>query len=85
MMCFRDSPREFGPSPMAPCTLVAMTTSSRVVIAFSARPVISSLDPSEYTFAVSKNVIPSSTARRMSGIESSSVSVHAWLPRVGSP
>lgn len=70
---------------MAPCTFVAMTISSRFVMAFSARPVISSLEPSEYTFAVSKNVMPSSTARRISGIESSSPSVHAWLPRVGSP
>src|SRR5664279_4673166 len=53
---------------MRPLSLVAMTISSRLVYSASARPTISSLDPSEYTFAVSNRVMPSSTARRMSGL-----------------
>ena len=44
----------------------------------SARPTISSLLPAEYTFAVSKKLIPASTACRISGRLASSSSVHGW-------
>ena len=47
--------------------LVAMTTWSRVVKSFSARPTISSLTPREYMSAVSKKLMPASSARRMNG------------------
>ena len=62
-----------------------ITTSSRRANSFTSRPVISSLEPSEYTFAVSKVVIPASTARRKKGLVASRSSVQAWLPRPGSP
>jgi hypothetical protein len=41
-----------------------------------ARPTISSLDPCEYIFAVSKKLMPASTACRISGRLSASVSDH---------
>ena len=53
-------------------TLVAMTTSSRAPKSRSARPTISSLTPREYMSAVSKKLMPSSSARRMNGRLSSS-------------
>jgi hypothetical protein len=43
----------------------------------SSRPLISSLMPSEYTSAVSKNVTPASTACRTIGSAASSGSIHA--------
>ena len=46
-MCLRERPRSFGPSPIGEKTLVAITTSSRLAKSFSARPVTSSLAPSE--------------------------------------
>ena len=46
-IALRDSPAPFGPSRIRPCTLVAMTTSSRFAKSFSARPRISSLRPRE--------------------------------------
>jgi hypothetical protein len=70
---------------MAPCTFVATTISSRSTYSARARPMISSLDPAEYTLAVSKKLMPASTAWRMNGRLSSSGKVHAWAPRAGSP
>jgi len=66
-------------------TFVAMTTSSRLVKSAMARPTISSLEPSEYVFAVSNVVIPASRARRMNGRLSSSGSDQGCVPRNGSP
>ena len=72
----RDSPRPFGPGRIGLNTLVAITTSSRRASSLSARPVISSLAPNEYTFAVSKKLMPSSSARRKNGRAASSRSAH---------
>jgi hypothetical protein len=47
MIALRDSPAPLAPSRIRPCTLVAMTTSSRPAKSFNARPVISSLLPAE--------------------------------------
>jgi hypothetical protein len=47
-----------GPGRIGCRTLVAMTTSSRSAKSFSARPTISSLEPCEYMFAVSKKLMP---------------------------
>jgi hypothetical protein len=74
MIALRDSPVPFGSSRMVENTLVASTISSRLAKSLSARPVISSLDPSEYTFAVSKKLIPASRACRISGRLASSSS-----------
>ena len=52
------SPRAIRPGAIGPCTLVATTISSRFAISPSHRPVTSSLTPTEYTFAVSKKLIP---------------------------
>ena len=46
-MCLADSPRPLGPGPIGPCTLVAMTASSRERYLRSSLPVICSLVPSE--------------------------------------
>jgi len=43
----------------------------------SSRPVISSVSPSEYTSAVSKNITPASTARATIGSAASSGRCHA--------
>ena len=61
---------------MRPRTLVAITSSSRRPSSARARPVISSLVPSEYTFAVSKKLIPASIAWRKNGRLASSSSDH---------
>ena len=74
--CLRERPRSFGPSPMEKNALVAMTTCSRVVKSRSARPRISSLAPREYMSAVSKKLMPASSARRTKGRLASSVSTH---------
>jgi hypothetical protein len=59
-------------------TLVAMTTRSRDgPNSFSARPVTSSLAPTEYISAVSKKLMPDSNARRKKGLLSSSSSTHS--------
>ena len=85
MIALRESPAPLGPGRIRPWTLVAMTTSSRRVSWLSARPTISSLEPSEYTLAVSKKVTPRSSAREKNGLLASSPRVQAWLPRSGSP
>jgi len=46
-MCLRERPRWLGPPPIGLNTFVAITTSSRFAYSLSARPVISSLTPSE--------------------------------------
>ena len=85
MMALRDRPIEFGPLRFEWKTLVATTTSSRLAKSRRARPVISSLVPSEYVFAVSKKLKPSSSARRMKGRPCSSSSVQGWAPLSGTP
>jgi hypothetical protein len=70
---------------MRPLTLVAITTSSRRPNSAIARPTISSLVPAEYTLAVSKKLMPASSAWRMNGRAWSSGSVQRWLPRSGVP
>ena len=87
-MCFADSPPRFGPVPIRSRTLVATTASSRFAYSRTALPVISSLTPSEYTSAVSKKLMPSSTARRKNGIASSSSRIqgrHCRLPKLMQP
>ena len=76
----RDKPLPLGPGRILPCTLVAMTTSSREAKSLMARPRISSLLPREYTFAVSKKLIPASSARWMKGRLAASSIVHGWVP-----
>ena len=85
MIAPRESPRSCGPEPITPASFVATITWSRVVNSRSIRPVISSLEPSEYTFAVSKVVMPASTASRKNGREASSVSDQPCPPAAGSP
>ncbi len=85
MMALRDRPPPFGPGRIRPCTLVASTISSRRPKSRSARPVISSLEPAEYTFAVSKKFIPASMAWRKNGRLVSSSRDHGCGPRPGSP
>src|SRR5918993_6092098 len=85
MIDLRDSPAALRPPRIGPCTLVAMTTSSRLAKSARARPTIASLVPSEYTFAVSKKLIPASSASWMNPRLVSSASVHAWLPVPESP
>ena len=83
MTCLRDRPRSLGASLIGLNTLVAITTSSRRAISFSARPVTSSLAPSEYMSAVSKKSIPSSSARLKKGRLSSGPFTHSR--HLGSP
>jgi hypothetical protein len=73
----RESPPPFGPGRIVQKTFVARTTSSRRAKSRSARPVISSLAPNEYTLAVSKKLMPSSRARLKKGRASSSLSAHS--------
>ena len=70
-----------GPALIGKYTLVATTYSSRMPKSFrSSRPVATSLPPSEYMSAVSKNVTPPSTARRTIGSAAASSSVHGRPP-----
>ena len=79
-MCLRERPRPFSPGIVWPCTLVATTYSSRISNSLRrSLPVITSLWPPLYTSAVSKNVIPPSTARRTIGSAPFSSSVHSRL------
>ena len=57
----------FGPSDIGKKTFVAMTISSSRPYSRSARPVTSSLTPIEYMSAVSKKLMPASSARRKNG------------------
>jgi hypothetical protein len=59
-----------------PCSLVAMTTSSRSANSLKAPPRISSLLPMDYTFAVSRKLTPNSRAVLMIGRLFSSLSTH---------
>ena len=76
MMCLRDSPRSLGSSLIGLNTLVAITTCSRRASALSPLPSTVSLTPSEYMSAVSKKLIPWSSARWMKGRAAFSLSVH---------
>src|SRR5918996_3155779 len=61
MMCLRERPTSFGPSPIELRTLVARMTSSRNGLIAS--PVTSSDTPLEYTLAVSRKFPPAPTKR----------------------
>src|SRR5215204_2609032 len=80
MMCLRERPTSLGPSPMGKRTFVARTTSSRTPS--SARPVISSETPFEYTSAVSIKLPPASRKRPTISLE---VSSSASCPKVMHP
>ena len=84
-IALRDRPAPLAPLRIRPWTLVATTISSRSAKSLSARPTISSLVPSEYTFAVSKKLMPASSACWMNGRLVSSSSDQAWLPRSDTP
>src|SRR5437867_3369449 len=76
-ICLRDRPRSLGSSLMGKNVFVAMTTRSRdTAKSFNACPRTSSDRPSEYISAVSKKLIPRSSARRINGRLSSSSSTH---------
>ncbi len=81
----RDNPAPVGPSCIRPDTFVASTMSCRRAYRRTARPTNSSEVPCWYTFAVSQNVTPSSTACRKNGCAASSSSVHECRPAPGSP
>src|SRR6185436_5933511 len=84
LMCLRDCPRWFGSSPIWLCTLVAMTTRSRLTPSFFRQlPSTTSLCPSEYTSAVSKKLMPRSSACLMKGRDS--VSPNTQLRHSGEP
>ena len=87
MIALRDRPRHVRVLHAigAVHTLVASTISSRLAKSARARPTISSLVPSRYTLAVSKKLMPASTARWMNGRLVASSSVQAWPPRSGMP
>ena len=80
MIALRDRPTAFGPLRIGPLTLVASTISSRFAMSASARPMNSSLVPIEYTFAVSKKLMPASSACWMNGRDVSSSSDQACVP-----
>src|SRR4029079_5507322 len=75
-MCLRERPRMFGASFIGQKTFVARTISSRLPIERSARPVTSSLMPSEDMDAVPKKLIPCSMAERKNGCAACSSSTH---------
>jgi len=58
----RESPLPCGSSRITACSLVAITMFSRFVFAFKNLPTNSSLDPIEYTFAVSQKLMLKSNA-----------------------
>ena len=66
----------FGPVDIGKLTFVARTISSSRPYSRSARPVTSSLTPSEYMSAVSKKLMPASSARRKNGCAALSSSTH---------
>ena len=70
----RESPIMLGRPVIGKNTFVAITTSSRFAYSRRALPVTTSLSPIEYMFAVSKKLIPASTAARKKGIDSASSS-----------
>ena len=75
-MCLRDRPRPLGPGVIWPWTFVAMTASSRERYFGHQAAGRHLAGAPEYTSAVSKNVIPASTARRMIGSALASSSTH---------
>jgi hypothetical protein len=82
MMWERPSPRSLGPDPIGKNTLVAITTWSRGAYCRSARPVISSLIPQQYSSAVSKKLTPRSNARLKNGLHSRSSRTQRRLDRM---
>src|SRR5215213_6848411 len=85
MIALRDRPDPPGPSCILKKTLVASTIASRSVYLRMARPTISSDVPFVYAFAVSQNVMPSSTACRKIGSADWSSSAQPLDPREASP
>ncbi|KQW04198.1 hypothetical protein ASD08_42705 [Streptomyces sp. Root369] len=85
MIALRDRPRPLGPSLIGWRSFVAITTASRSAKSLSARPRISSLEPFEYMLAVSKKLMPLSSACLMSGRASCSPFDQTGCPRSGSP
>ena len=65
--------------------MVASTISSRFAMSASARPTYSSLVPSEYTFAVSKKLMPASSACWMNVRDVASSSDQACVPWSDAP
>src|SRR5262245_4625203 len=61
MMCWRERPRSFGPSPIGLQTLLAITTRSRLPRAFIQRPSTFSDSPRLYESDVSTKLPPAST------------------------
>src|SRR5471032_1933946 len=78
----------FGPLVIGKFNFVARTISSRFAYSLSARPVTSSLAPSEYMSAVSKKLMPDSTALRKNGLAAGSSRTHGRhleLPKLMHP
>ena len=77
-----------GPELIGKLSFVARTISSRFAYSRIARPVTSSLAPSEYMSAVSKKLMPASTALRKKGFAAGSSSTHGRhleLPKLMHP
>src|SRR5580693_5011164 len=85
MIALRERPAAFGPSRVGALSLVAITTLSRLVKSLSARPTNSSLPPFEYMLAVSKKLIPASSACLIRSRLAPSSTDQAGWPRDGSP
>src|SRR3546814_15230755 len=81
MMRFSERPPRLASGSAAYNGLFATTVSSRrTASVFKARPRISSLCAEEYISAVSKKLIPHSTALRMIGRLSASLKVQSAMP-----
>src|SRR5260370_2725008 len=78
MMCLRESPLSFGPFRVGQYTFVQISTDSRRTPA-SARPTTSSARVPAYTSAVSKVVIPSSSAVATHARAASSSTCEPWV------
>jgi len=77
-MCLRDRPRSFGPSPVGQYTLVKTSMDSRRTPC-RARPRTSSALPLAYPSAVSKVVMPSSSAARTHASAACSSTWEPWV------
>ena len=86
MIALRDSPAALRPRRIGPCTLVAMHDLVTVgEVGERAARRSPRCVPSEYTFAVSKKLMPASSASLMKPRLASSSRVHVWLPDPESP
>ena len=77
-MCLRDRPRSLGPVPVGQNTLVQISTDSRRTPC-SARPMTDSARVPAYTSAVSKVVMPSSSAAATHAVAASSSTCDPWV------